>query len=105
MYGPRETVNLRSRTVFAMPWVTKSTFPERTAEYAGQVITVYDPIVHSAAEEDVDDPNSLRRTSGRFDTRYVRCHRPTVVTGGELSLICLILSTTLQLAPIRHRCR
>ncbi|NBD29943.1 MAG: ATPase [Alphaproteobacteria bacterium] len=63
----------------------------RAIEYAGQVITVYDPIVHSAAEEDVDDPNSLRRTSGRFDTRYVRCERPTVITGGELSLSMLDL--------------
>jgi len=63
----------------------------RAIEYAGQVITVYDPIVHSAAEEDVDDPNSLRRTSGRYDTRYVRCERPTVITGGELSLSMLDL--------------
>ncbi len=63
----------------------------RAVEYAGQVITVYDPVVHSAAEEDIDDPNSLRRTSGRFDTRYVRCARPTVVTGGELSLSMLDL--------------
>ncbi len=63
----------------------------RALEYAGQVITVYDPIVHSAAEEDVDDPNSLRRTSGRYDTRYVRCERPTVITGGELSLNMLDL--------------
>ena len=30
----------------------------RAIEYSGQVITVYDPIVHSAAEEQVDDPNS-----------------------------------------------
>ena len=63
----------------------------RAIEYSGQVITVYDPIVHSAAEADEDDPNSLRRTSGRFDTRYVRCERPTVVTGGELSLSMLDL--------------
>ena len=63
----------------------------RAIEYAGQVITVYDPIVHSSAEEDVDDPNALRRTSGRYDTRYVRCERPTVVTGGELSLSMLDL--------------
>ena len=63
----------------------------RAIEYSGQVITVYDPIVHSAAEEDVDDPNSLRRTSGRYDTRYVRCERPTVITGGELSLDMLDL--------------
>lgn len=63
----------------------------RAIEYSGQVITVYDPIVHSAVEDDEDDPNSLRRTSGRFDSRYVRCERPTVVTGGELSLSMLDL--------------
>src|SRR6056297_1533523 len=63
----------------------------RAIEYSGQVITVYDPIVHSAAEEQVDDPNSLRRTSGRYDTRYVLCDRPTVITGGELSLSMLDL--------------
>jgi hypothetical protein len=63
----------------------------RAIEYSGQVITVYDPIVHSSAEEQVDDPNSLRRTSGRYDTRYVRCERPTVITGGELSLSMLDL--------------
>ena len=63
----------------------------RAIEYAGQVITVYDPIVHSAAEEQEDDPNSLRRTSNRFDTRYVRCERPTVITGGELTLDMLDL--------------
>ena len=63
----------------------------RAIEYSGQVITVYDPIIHSAAEDDIDDPNSLRRTSGRFDTRYVRCQRPTVITGGELTLSMLDL--------------
>ncbi|MCH2163837.1 MAG: ATPase [Marinovum sp.] len=63
----------------------------RAIEYAGQVITVYDPIVHSAAEEELDDPNSLRRTANRFDSRYVKCERPTVVTGGELSLKMLDL--------------
>ena len=63
----------------------------RAIEYSGQVITVYDPIVHSSAEESFDDPNSLRRTSGRFDTRYVYCERPTVITGGELTLDMLDL--------------
>jgi len=63
----------------------------RAIEYTGQVITVYDPIVHSAAEAQEDDPNSLRRSSNRFDTRYVRCERPTVITGGELSLEMLDL--------------
>ena len=63
----------------------------RAIEYAGQVITVYDPIVHTAAEECEDDPHSLRRSSNRFDTRYVYCERPTVVTGGELTLNMLDL--------------
>lgn len=64
----------------------------RAIEYSGQVITVYDPIVHSAAESSVDDPTCLRRTSNRFDNRYVLCDRPTVITGGELSLAMLDLT-------------
>lgn len=63
----------------------------RAIEYSGQVITVYDPIVHSKAEAAVDDPTSLRRTSNRFDNRYVYCERPTVITGGELTLDMLDL--------------
>ncbi len=63
----------------------------RAIEYAGQVITVYDPIVHSAAEEVAEDPTSLRRNANRFDRRYVLCDRPTVITGGELTLDMLDL--------------
>ncbi|APZ51795.1 putative ATPase with chaperone activity, associated with Flp pilus assembly [Salipiger abyssi] len=62
----------------------------RAIEYSGQVISVYDPIVHSAAETAEDDPTRLRRNN-RFDTRYVLCERPTVITGGELSLDMLDL--------------
>jgi hypothetical protein len=64
----------------------------RAIEYQGQVITVYDPIVHSKAEAALDDPNSLRRTGNRFDNRYVYCERPTVITGGELRLDMLDLA-------------
>ena len=64
----------------------------RAIEYSGQIISVYDPIVHSAAEAAVDDPNSLRRTSNKFDNRYVYCERPSVITGGELSLDMLDLN-------------
>ncbi|MEI6097360.1 MAG: ATPase [Alphaproteobacteria bacterium] len=66
-------------------------FVPRAIEYSGQIITVYDPIVHSAAEEAIDDPNSLRRSSNRFDNRYVYCDRPSVITGGELTLDMLDL--------------
>ncbi len=63
----------------------------RAVVYNGQVITVYDPIVHTAATEIAEDPNSLRRNSNRFDRRYVLCDRPTVITGGELTLDMLDL--------------
>ncbi|MBY6136549.1 hypothetical protein KUV61_11985 [Nocardioides marinus] len=62
----------------------------RAIEYAGQVITVYDPIVHTEVAQEPEDPNSLRRRR-RFDERYVLCQRPTVITGGELSLEMLDL--------------
>jgi hypothetical protein len=47
--------------------------------------------VHSAAEDISDDPSSLRRVTNRFDQRYVLCERPTVITGGELTLDMLDL--------------
>ena len=62
----------------------------RAIEYAGQVITVYDPIVHTAVTDEAEDPTALRRRV-TFDTRYVKCDRPTVITGGELSLDMLDL--------------
>jgi hypothetical protein len=67
-------------------------FVPRALEFSGQVITVYDPIVHSQAQMALDDPNSLRRNANRFDNRYVFCDRPTVITGGELTLDMLNLT-------------
>jgi hypothetical protein len=61
-------------------------------EYAGQVITMYDPIVHTRAEGEAEDPTRLRKTGRRVDPRYVLCRRPTVMTGGELSLSMLDLN-------------
>ncbi|MBP0481348.1 ATPase [Sagittula salina] len=62
----------------------------RALEYSGQIIAMYDPIVHTKAPADAEDTTSLRRTT-RFDRRYVLCKRPTVITGGELSLNMLDL--------------
>lgn len=62
----------------------------RAIEYASQVITVYDPIVHVEVEEEGQDPTSLRRIT-RYDARYVCCERPAVITGGELTIDMLDL--------------
>ncbi|EPX80780.1 ATPase with chaperone activity, associated with Flp pilus assembly [Litoreibacter arenae] len=61
-------------------------------EYAGQVVTLYDPIVHTLIEDDAVQVSSLRRTDNRYDKRYLMCERPTVMTGGELMLNMLDLN-------------
>ncbi|MFT5000736.1 MAG: hypothetical protein ACJAXU_001809 [Paracoccaceae bacterium] len=61
-------------------------------EYAGQVITVYDPIVHEISAHNAEDPTALRRRSSAHDPRYVLCKRPAVMTGGELTLDMLSLN-------------
>ncbi len=64
----------------------------RAVEYAGQVITVFDPIVHTPVSEDeTQAATSLRMTGPRYDRRYVLCRRPAVITGGELTLDMLDL--------------
>ncbi len=63
----------------------------RAIEYSGQVITVFDPIVHNEVADEEEDPMALRRTARRYDRRYVYSERPSVITGGELSLSMLDL--------------
>ncbi len=91
MYGPpgngKSSISNGLRTALG-----DKVYIPRALEYSGQVITVYDPIVHKAATDVVDDPNVLRRSSNRYDARYVYCERPTVITGGELSLDMLDLT-------------
>ena len=60
-------------------------------EYAGQVITLFDPIVHTRVVTEAD-PTALRKVNDRVDQRYILCTRPTVMTGGELSLSMLDLN-------------
>ncbi len=67
-------------------------FLPRFIEYAGQVISLYDPIVHSLAKPEEFDSSALRRLGPTFDQRYVLCRRPSVMTGGELELSMLDLN-------------
>ncbi len=58
-----------------------------------QVITIYDPTVHTKVQDEETGANgqALRRHAA-CDARYVRCRRPVVVTGGELDLEMLDLA-------------
>ncbi len=69
----------------------------RAVTVDGQIITVYDPTVHHAAEE---QPPQL-------DGRWVLCERPCVVAGGELVMSMLDLahdvSSGTYLSPLQMR--
>ena len=56
-----------------------------------QVISMFDPTVHSFIGESEQAAGTLRSEID-FDSRYVRCERPIVLTGGELTLEMLDLS-------------
>jgi hypothetical protein len=59
-------------------------------EVGGEIIRVYDPLVHRPAHGAATALPSLDSRS-RTDARWVLCERPMVVTGGELTLEMLDL--------------
>ncbi len=56
----------------------------------GNIVRVFDPVQHQR----IDDvaPESTLTTSPRHDGRWVKCRRPFLVSGGELSMDMLDLS-------------
>jgi hypothetical protein len=54
-------------------------------EANGQIIKVYDPIVHDAVKEDQADDTPA------YDQRWIKIKRPVVIVGGELTLPMLDL--------------
>jgi hypothetical protein len=60
-------------------------------ECQGNIIQVFDPIFHTRLDED-DQPSVLTIAVDRsHDRRWVKCKRPFIVSGGELSLDMLDL--------------
>ncbi len=61
-------------------------------EVDGQIVKVFDPSVHKPINKEVLDgkaPPSIHRE--HLDKRWVPCHRPMIITGGELTLEMLDL--------------
>lgn len=65
-------------------------------EANGQIIKVFDPIVHDPIEDEVISEPEVTMYSmlkgPSFDRRWVRIKRPTIVVGGELTLSMLDLT-------------
>jgi predicted ATPase with chaperone activity len=68
----------------------------------GDIIPVYDPVLHTAIEDNAPPGMLFDRRTPR-DQRWVRSQRPAVITGGELTLEALDLrfdsTTRLYQAP------
>ncbi|MEM9011878.1 MAG: ATPase [Pseudomonadota bacterium] len=61
-------------------------------EFSSQIISVFDPVVHDRLDAgEVEAEASALRMSLPYDRRFVRCKRPSVMTGGELTLDLLDL--------------
>jgi predicted ATPase with chaperone activity len=59
-------------------------------EVEGQIIRLFDPVNHEPLPS--QDENSRLWRTDRRDARWVRCRRPMVMVGGELTLAALELS-------------
>jgi hypothetical protein len=59
-------------------------------EVEGQIIKIYDPVNHEPLTD--DDSGAGLAVEGRRDARWVRCRRPMVMVGGELTLEALDLA-------------
>ena len=74
-------------------------------EVEGQIIRVFDPVSHDRVDEPVRDTGLLRASAP--DGRWVRCRRPMVMVGGELTLEALDLSYSKQMgfygAPVQTK--
>ena len=98
LYGPPGTGKTTIADSMWRLFETETIWVPYAVEADGQVIEVFDPGVHRAvAQPDVHD----------HDVRWVRCQRPRVMVGGELTIDMLDLqynpSTKFYSAPVQMK--
>jgi hypothetical protein len=70
---------------------TTPIFVPNAIECQGNIVQVFDPIYHLPVEEKRPSTISVAVERTEFDRRWIRCRRPFIVTGGELTLDMLDL--------------
>ncbi|QEL18793.1 ATP-binding protein [Limnoglobus roseus] len=70
-----------------------SIFVPHTVEVSGQIVRVYDPIIHTAVTEVDEDAGTttILKKASEHDRRFIKIRRPTIVVGGELTMAMLDL--------------
>src|SRR2546426_2579771 len=98
LYGPSGTGKTTVAETLSCLFEQENVWIPHAVENDGQIITIYDPLVHLQ----VDDPAA--RDS---DERWVLCRRPRVVVGGELTIEMLELQfnpvTKYYAAPVQMK--
>jgi hypothetical protein len=98
LYGPSGTGKTAIATAIAQVLAVDQVWIPYAVEVDGQIICVYDPDVHAK----IDDP-----VAQGGDARWVLCHRPTVLVGGELTIEMLDLQfdpvTRIYTAPVQMK--
>jgi hypothetical protein len=69
---------------------TQPIFVPHAISVDGQIIKIYDPTVHEAWEAPAPEAGGVPAVTA--DPRWVRCRRPVILTGGELTLEMLDLT-------------
>ena len=82
LYGPSGTGKTTVAETLLRLFEQQHVWIPHAIEHDGQLITIYDPLVHGT----VDDP-----AAPDGDERWVLCRRPRVVVGGELTIEMLDL--------------
>ncbi len=64
-----------------------------TVEVNGQIVRVFDPILHTPVADVAEDVNTttILKKETDADRRFIKVRRPTIVTGGELTMPMLDL--------------
>ena len=81
LYGPTGTGKTTIAATLSQVFAEQSVWMPFAVEVDGQIITVYDPVIHRKVQDD-------RRN---LDERWVLCERPAVQVGGELTIDMLDL--------------
>jgi len=97
LYGPPGTGKTSAAETLASVLAKDAVWIPYSVEVDGQIIVVFDPTVH----KNFDPPTQ------HYDRRWVLCHRPTVIAGGELTMEMLDLqyspATNYYVGPVQMK--